>query len=407
MDQHQARQQSLASSLGATWAIGIVLAVAGCASSTLVDPDTTPTALRNAQQPDRLTAFEPKPDGRQDAIDYVGVDKVLNTIVFPSGPSLRRWAPLPRPSIGTHIVHGHTSPFRLEGNKIIFSRMTRAQKEAVFSNVEDLISFGNELNISRLPRSAQLAYWFNLHNMLVISEVLKRYPVTEPRRIKIGPEKIPLHDAPLVTIQNISLSLRDIRVGIVYRYWSDPRVIYGFFRGDIASPSIRTHAFMPETIWADLEKTARKFVNGLRGVRPGRWDPAVRVSPVYEEARAVLFPEWPHDLRRHLKQWAAEEVSELLKNEPTIAVAPYEGRIADVAGGEPRSSGLMVLTQAAASDGPDTRPPASFSRMMREFTKKYILVFRMYRVGRVTIEDLSDDLQTKRDSDQDTSKNER
>ena len=293
-----------------SWAVVIVLAT-GCAGPSTQGLQVAAAPIVEHDRLQRLAVFEPRPEGRTERIDYVGVDRVLKRIVLLSGPSLRKRASRPAPSLGTRIVYGHVSPFRLEGNKIIFSKMTEGQREAIFSSAEDLITFGNQLLLTGLPRSAQLAYWLNLHNMLVISELLKRYPLRVPRRLEVGPEGTPFHDAPLATIHGVPLSLRDIRVGIVYRYWSDPRVMYGFFRGDLASPSIRKQAYEPATVWKALEDNAFEFVNALRGVHRRLHDPADRVSPIYQEAPAV-FPDWPADLVDHLKEFAGPAVASVL-----------------------------------------------------------------------------------------------
>ncbi len=366
----------------------------GCATAPPKDPEAGASEVIRPHRLERLGVFEPRPAGRRDVIDYVGIDRILKNIVVLSGPSLRRRAIRPRPSTGTRIVLGHVSPFRLEGNKVTFSRMTPAQRDAVFANLEDLISFGNQVEITRLPRSAQLAYWFNLHNMLVISEILKRYPIRVPRRLKLGPQSLPFHDAPVVTIHGIALSLRDIRVGIVYRHWPDPRVMYGFFHGDLASPSIRNHAYKADTVWADLDKNAGKFVNALRGVHRRIRDPIALVSPIYGEAKAALFPVWPDDLIEHLNAFAGPSVTSLLEEAPSVAFGPYEERIADMVGGEASMPSRMVSMSALLSGSP-------YHRMVGEFVVKYQLLARRLRHGTVTVEDLSSDDETSKDEDGD------
>ncbi|MEM7678502.1 MAG: DUF547 domain-containing protein [Myxococcota bacterium] len=339
-----------------------------------------------------MAVFEPQPDGRLNSIDYSGIDRILENLVFVSGPSLRRRADRPVPAANTRIVFGHTSPVRLEGNKVKFSRMTQAQRRAIAINIEDLVSFSNAEPINRMPRSAQLAYWINLHNMLVISEISKQYPIRRPRSLEIGPQALPFHEAPIVEIDGVALSLRDIRLGIVYKYWQDPRVMYGFFHGDLASPGIRQHAYKPETIWRDLEKNGRKFVNSLRGVQRRRQERITRVSPLYKEARPALFPAWPNDLTDHLNALAGPEVQKILSSAPSIAFEDYESRIADLVGGEPTMSGSMILS--IATSGQFLIAGSPFFRMMEEYVLKNRRLAARFRVGQITIEDLENDKET-------------
>lgn len=204
--------------------------------------------------------FEPQPQVDALAIDYFAVDKLLTHIVINTGPSLRRHLRKPNRMTGTHIRRGHTASTWEEGNKIIFEFLRDDTKKAITRLANNLVNIGNTIELTALSRNDQLAYWFNLHNLLVISEVAKHYPVRFPRKMQVLPTpstddqaKKYLHDAPLVTINERALSLRDIRMNIVQRYWKDPKVMYGFFHGDIASPNIRTLAWTSENIHRGLD----------------------------------------------------------------------------------------------------------------------------------------------------------
>ena len=257
-------------------------------------------------------------------------------------------------------------------------RLDDAHKEAIFFDTESLIAAGQEIPIARLPSDAQLAYWMNLHNMLVISELLKRYPVREPRRLTIGPDNLPFHSAPMLEIQGVKLSLEDIRTRIVYRYWPDAKVMYGFFHGDLMSPNIRSRAFRGANVWEQLESNAREFVNALRGVH--RQDKAMRVSPLYAEARPFFFPDWPNDLRQHLHAFANRPVTRILQQTSDVEVSHYEGRIADIVGGRP----FRPTTAVSA--------PSDYALMMVEFRRKFgELSRRGIPRGSVEITDLPDD----------------
>ena len=337
--------------------------------------------------------------GREEPFDYGGVDEVLDHIVLVAGPSLRRPASRPVGFTGRKYYPGHNSPWRLEGNKVVFSRLDDAHKEAILHDANELVEVGNEVQIERLPRDQQLAYWINLHNMLVISEIVKRYPVREPRRLEYGPDGVLFHDAPLATIRGVPLSLRDIRVGIVYRYWPDARVLYGFFHGDLASPSIRARAYTVSSVWDDLENNALEFVNALRGVH--RSEDVMRVSPMYQEARERLFPDWPDDLREHLSRYAEAPVQEILRSTQRVAIGRYARRTADLVGGTP-----FNFTSAVAGVGgwgPGQSP--TYVLMMQEFGRKFRELRRAGRYGNVTITDLPSRTPPESDDSSDDAKN--
>ncbi len=313
-----------------------LLVVASCASV------SAPTADELKDYSDRLSKFAPRPKPNSEStVDYKALDAALSRIVFRAGPSLRRVAPRPRPFTGSRIVYAHTSPLRLEGNKVIFSRLSADAKDIIHQLRSNLVGIGNHVNIPTLPRNEQLAYWFNLHNIIVLSELAKQYPVLRPRRLEIEPDDRPLHEAPVVEIAGVPLSLTDIRIGIVYRYWDDPRVFYGFFHGDLASPSIRDEAWTGDSVWAKLRLNVIEFVNSLRGARQS--GNTLLVSPLYEEARGTLFVNWPTDLRTHLREFADSETQTVLAQTTDVGYSRYEGRIADIIGGRPHTPFSQIV----------------------------------------------------------------
>ncbi len=319
-------------------------AVLACAAPTAPSVGALPLTTADAQ---RLDVFAPRPDGRTTTVNYDVLDEVLSGIVFVTGPSLRKRASRPTKSTGTRIVRRHDSKIRLEGNKVIFSLLRDPAKELLHDLTENLVDIGNRVDIAKLPKDEQLAYWFNVHNMLVISTILKHYPAASPSRLTVGDKQLPFHDAPVTVIKGVPLSLRDIRIGIVYRNWNDPSVLYGFFHGDLASPNLRAHAWTASKLKEQLAANTNEFVNSLRGVR--RAERTLLVSPLYEEGRGTLFAEWPKDLRRHLARHAQSDVATALGATRRVRYSRYEHRTADMVGGR---RFLPMAKVSAATMGP-------------------------------------------------------
>lgn len=342
--------------------------------------------LEQAQSgPDTLyTIFKPAPNGRKTRIDYSVYDEALRLMTYYAGPSLRKRAGRPDPMYGSRITVGHVSAFRLEGNKIFFSQFDQETKDSMTEFRKSIEEIGNKVDLTTLPRDEQLAYWINLHNVIVIEQIAQNYPVTEPYRIKVGPNKNYLHEAKIVTIKGVPLSLQDIRVNIVYRYWQDPRVIYGFFRGDLGSPNIQGSAYTRNNIKELLNRGGKEFVNSLRGVRGGAGQ--INISPIYEEARPFYFSNWPDDLKAHLLTFAQDDVKALLAKDLPYHVTRYETRVADLAGGQIRSQLSPIESSDKAYE--QSRLPVGMVRMMREFNDKQLdLKLRFGPRGRVIIED--------------------
>ncbi|MEM9232760.1 MAG: DUF547 domain-containing protein, partial [Pseudomonadota bacterium] len=208
-----------------------------------------------------FSAFMPAPSGVGTEIDYEVISEGLEIIVFNTGPSTRiRARDRQGTRAGSRFVKGHDSPYRLEGNKIFLSQFDNDSGSAFRDYANSLEAIGNQIDITALPKNEQLAYWYNLHNMWVIALIAEDYPVRYPERIKVGPNNDPFHDGKVINIRGVEMSLSDIRRNIVYRYWDDPKVMYGFFHGDLGSPNINDKAFTSENLSRLLDRNAREFV---------------------------------------------------------------------------------------------------------------------------------------------------
>ena len=283
-------------------------------------------------RPPALSQFAPRPSNRK-RLDFSLWDDALKTSVIYGGPSLRERATRPQPWPGSRIVHGHTSGLRMEGNKVAYELLNDDYEDALAAYAADLESIANAYDIPSFPRDEQLAFWLNMHNALVISALAEAYPVARPSDIK-GADGLAFHDTKRVTIRGVPLSLRDIRERIVYAHWNDPRVIYGFFHGDLGSPAIQTNAFRGDNVWIVLGYSATEFTNALRGVdRGGR--KKLRVSKIYEEAAPWYFPAFGDDLRSHLREFVQEDTLDDIKTlDKPFQVARYETVIADLTAGD-------------------------------------------------------------------------
>ena len=349
---------------------------------------------RSVHAGERWSAFKPNPTNEELGIDYSILDEILEGIVLNTGRSLRTRLQAPRPVLGSRIVRRTPSPLRVEGNKVLFSRFDQNTKDIVELYANALVRTGNEIDITSMPKNDQLAYWFNLHNVLVISQIAKHYPLRTPSALTVGPNGETLHDAPIARIKGVHLSLRDIRLNIVQRYWRDPRVIYGFFHGDAASPNIRRQAWTPNRLSRGLSSNALEFVNALRGVDQQRQ--RMVISPLYREARDTLFPDWPQDFVAHLNKFAEAPVKSIIKQHKGIEFARYLDRTADTIGGDEKRpdaridnmTGVITPVSVAAGGMPIARPRGAFNAGSAEIVNKIdTLWFRGLRKTRVEIVD--------------------
>jgi hypothetical protein len=175
---------------------------------------------------------------------------------------------------------------------------------------------------------------------------------------------VPLHDAPFIEVSGVRMSPRDIRSRIVYPNWSDPRVIYGFFHGDIGGPMIQPLEFNRGNVAILLQENAVEFVNSLRGVEL-RGD-TLHVSTLYGEASKFYFRHFEFDMRMHLARFAQADVRADMVRAKRLRATIYEDDIADLARGQKQ---VIIANVESSGRNPivyDSRVPVNIQRFVNE-----------------------------------------
>lgn len=309
--------------------------------------------------------FTPKSNPVDTKVDYSIWDEALKFFVFRMGPSIREGASSPEPFTGTRRVYGHDSRFRMEGNRVTFSFLDDAVIASLTEYRQDLERTPDIVDITTLAKNEQLAFWINLHNVAIIEQIALAYPVSQPASLKIADSGLPLDEAKFLTVAGVKMSPKDIRTKIVFQHWTDPRVIYGFFRGDIGGPSIQNEAYNNRNVAELLDESGRDFVNSLRGTQKS--GDTLLVSKIYEEARPYFFPHWPMDLKDHLRALSQPEVLAIIDRTSGVQASIYERDIADLAKGERDPNyGFLVVNDRTQG----VQIPTAVARLLVERSNK-------------------------------------
>ncbi len=311
------------------------------------EPQFPASDLNGTPASDPFAKFTPTTDPIFHRIDFDFWDFALKNFVISMGPSTRQTVRPATQPLGTRVRQGHNSRYRLEGAMLGFSFLN-ADAIAGFTEYRlDLQSIGDTLDISSLPRNEQLAFWLNLHNVAMVEHIALDWPVRQPREIEL--DGVPLDEAKFITVSGVTMSMRDIRERIVFANWRSPKVIYGFWRGEIGSPALERFAFTGDNVSSLLDFAADDFINSLRGTqkRGDRLD----VSTLYSDTAAFYFTDFDNDVRAHIATYANEEVNEILGETSVVRASIREWDIADLSGGS-RGSTLQSsrpgLTNGAA-----------------------------------------------------------
>ena len=343
---------------------------------------STPAATNTSVAAAQFARFTPAKAPKPHRIDYSIWDEALKSIVISMGPSLRKTATTGTQGLGSRRRYGSNSRYRLEGTRVMFSFLQDDVKATFTEYRQDLQNTADLVDISSIPRNEQLAFWMNLHNVAMVEQIALAWPVRQPRNIEI--DGVPLDDAKFITVNGVAMSPKDIRTQIVYPNWKDPRVIYGFWRGEIGSPSLQRRAFSADNLREVLDAGGREFVNSLRGTQKN--GSTLKVSTVYAEAAPFYFPNLDTDLPKHLDQFSSDAVKEILSSTDSVEASIEEGDIADLAGGVREPSYSNITSDGFAKS---FRVPQSMAVLLGERERKYdILVRSGVRTGTVTFVDI-------------------
>lgn len=305
----------------------VICAGATVANANTKDVTSTSSAVVNAQTP--IIAFKPRPS-KNTQIGYGAWSELLGDIILYMGPSTRTPFKAPIRETGSRISRTHNSPFRLEGNKVLYPYMRDNVKTAIRDYVTELENIGNRLDIPAMPKNEQLAFWINLHNAVVIREVAENYPGPQRRPENIQPiegSDAKLHDAKLITIDGIDLSLKDIRERIVYPNWDNPDVALAFYLGDSSSPSLSNVAYNASELSSQIKANAEQYANSLRSMDKGK------VSRIYHDIAPWYFPDFTNDLESYFRTRLREEVFAEYVDAGYRGVNRYDNVVNDITAG--------------------------------------------------------------------------
>ena len=192
-----------------------------------------------------------------------------------------------------------------------YRRVTEADRLALEAYLEGL----QAVEVSGLSRQEQKAFWINLYNALTVNVVLQHYPVKSIRDIDISPGIFANGpwDAKLARVEGVQLTLNDIEHRILRPIWRDNRVHYGVNCASLGCPNLIPEAFTAANLEAQLEKTARDYVNHPRGVSfPDR---RILVSSIYFWFRED-FGDSENGLVEHLQKYLSEANRRKLEKQP-------------------------------------------------------------------------------------------
>ena len=140
----------------------------------------------------------------------------------------------------------------------------------------DLLAVANPVELSY---NAQLAFWINAYNALVIKGVIDHYPTTSVRKIKwFGGFFYRLK----FQIAGETYTLNQIEHGIIRTEFVDPRVHFVLVCASTSCPPIENSAFSAEDIEERLETATFNFIQDPENIRLDRAKRRIYLSKIFK-----------------------------------------------------------------------------------------------------------------------------
>lgn len=134
-------------------------------------------------------------------------------------------------------------------------------------------------NLTELSYNAQLAFWVNAYNALVIKGVIDHYPTTSVRKVKwFGGFFSRLK----FQVAGQTYTLNQIEHDIIRTEFVDPRVHFVLVCASTSCPPLENSAFSAETIEKRLETATFNFIQNPDKVRIDRSKREVHLSKIFK-----------------------------------------------------------------------------------------------------------------------------
>ena len=127
--------------------------------------------------------------------------------------------------------------------------------------------------------NAQLAFWINAYNAVVIKGVIDRYPITSVKKVKWFNG---FFSRLKFQVAGQAYTPDHIEHGVIREEFVDPRVHFALVCASSSCPPIGTSAFSAETIEENLETLTFNFIQNPQQVRVDRAKRRVYLSKIFK-----------------------------------------------------------------------------------------------------------------------------
>lgn len=150
------------------------------------------------------------------------------------------------------------------------------------NNRRDMARFGRFLewqataDVQKMSRAGQIAFYINAYNSACIKAILDHYPVHTPKDVPGFFDKIKFQ------VAGEELTISQIEYDRLIANYKDMRAHFAVVCADRGCLPLKNGAWKGETLDADLEAAAKKFVADERQFKVDREKGEVHISKIFE-----------------------------------------------------------------------------------------------------------------------------
>ncbi|MEL6506119.1 MAG: DUF547 domain-containing protein [Pseudomonadota bacterium] len=194
--------------------------------------------------------------------------------------------------------------------------------------LDQFIDFLEARDPAIFSKDEQLAYWLNLHNLLVLSAITTDAPGKSLERFRGTPANPGAGwTKKRVTVAGVALSLADIEDKIILAHWPDATSLYGLYQGARGGPAYPPKSFTGTTVVTQLAEAAGTTIN-RRGTLSIKKD-VLSVPAYFAWYGPTVFGDDEAGYRAHILDHADEKLAARVRATTQIKVKKFSYRLED------------------------------------------------------------------------------
>lgn len=196
-------------------------------------------------------------------------------------------------------------------------------KKNEIKNIETLAKQLAEMSPNSHPdkfqtREAQMAYWFNAYNLLIVKKIVDNYPTESIKDIYWPGARVWIVDH---EVGKEELSFNNIEHDIIRPTFKDARIHYAVNCASYGCPKLQNRAFTPENVEALMNKGLKEFFESERNYKVDKDNKTIYLSAILDWFKEDFYDEDKDEtVKDYLINKAPKHVADFVKANPDYEI---------------------------------------------------------------------------------------